>query len=167
MTEREKYLRPTDTIDCDHATIRATASELTEGCLTPREKALRLFRHVRDEIPYSLYMISVFKEDFTASRILAWGKGYCVQKAVLLAALARAAGIPAQIEAGLVYLKGRFFYHAWNTLYVGNWVTADAVTGDMPADVTHIRLVRGEADRQMDLMGVIGRLQLEIVDMKK
>ncbi len=86
---------------------------------------------------------------------------------MLLAALARAAGIPAQIEAGLVYLKGRFFYHAWNALYVGNWVTADAVTGAMPADVTHIRLVRGEADRQMDLMGVIGRLQMEIVDMKK
>ena len=93
--------------------------------------------------------------------------GDCNEHAVLLAALARAAGIPAQIEAGLVYLKGRFFYHAWNTLYVGNWVTADAVTGDMPADVTHIRLVFGEADRQMDLMGVIGRLQLEIVDMKK
>jgi transglutaminase-like putative cysteine protease len=93
----EEYLRPTDTIDCDHATIRAKASELTEGCTSPREKALRLFRYVRDEIPYSLYMISVFKEDFTASRILAWGKGYCVQKAVLLAALARASGIPARL----------------------------------------------------------------------
>jgi hypothetical protein len=37
----------------------------------------------------------------------------------------------------------------------------------MPADVTHIRLVRGEADRQIDLMGVIGQLQLEIVDTSK
>jgi len=136
MTEREKYLRPTDTIDCDHATIRATASELTEGCLTPREKALRLFRHVRDEIPYSLYMISVFKEDFTASRILAWGKGYCVQKAVLLAALARAAGIPARLAfarirnhkapAKIVALTGTNIFprHGYTQLFLeGTWVS--------------------------------------------
>ena len=52
---------------------------------------------VRDDISYNLYMISVFKEDFTASRILSWGKGYCVQKAVLFAALARAVGIPSRL----------------------------------------------------------------------
>ena len=40
--------------------------------------------------------------------------GDCNEHAVLLAALARAAGIPAQVEAGLVYQKGRFYYHAWN-----------------------------------------------------
>jgi hypothetical protein len=37
----------------------------------------------------------------------------------------------------------------------------------MPADVTHIRLVRGGADRQIDLMGVIGKLKLEIVELTK
>ncbi|HPE44329.1 MAG TPA: transglutaminase family protein, partial [Deltaproteobacteria bacterium] len=111
-------------------------SELTEGCLTPREKALRLFRHVRDEIPYSLYMISVFKEDFTASRILAWGKGYCVQKAVLLAALARAAGIPARLAfarirnhkapAKIVALTGTNIFprHGYTQLFLeGTWVS--------------------------------------------
>jgi hypothetical protein len=35
----------------------------------------------------------------------------------------------------------------------------------MPADVTHIRLIRGDADRQLDLMGVIGKLKLEILKM--
>jgi len=49
-------------------------------------------------------------------------------------------------------LRGRFYYHAWNALFLGKWITADAVMGKMPADVTHIRLVRGEADRQIDLM---------------
>lgn len=97
MTELDSYLQPTDTIDCTEETIRAKARELTRGCDSPREKALALFRFVRDDISYNLYMISVFKEDFTASRILAWGKGYCVQKAVLLAALARAEGIPSRL----------------------------------------------------------------------
>lgn len=93
--------------------------------------------------------------------------GDCNEHAVLLAAMARAAGIPAQIEAGLVYQRGRFYYHAWNVLYLGEWITADATLGKMPADVTHIRLVRGGADRQIDLMGVIGKLKIEIVEQKK
>jgi transglutaminase-like putative cysteine protease len=93
--------------------------------------------------------------------------GDCNEHAVLLAAMARAAGIPAQIEAGLVYQRGRFYYHAWNVLYLGEWITADATLGKVPADVTHIRLVRGGADRQVDLMGVIGKLKLEIVELTK
>jgi transglutaminase-like putative cysteine protease len=90
--------------------------------------------------------------------------GDCNEHAVLLAALARAAGIPAQVEAGLVYQKEKFYYHAWNVLYVGAWVTADAVMGQMPADVTHIRFVRGEAEQQIDLIGIIGNVKLKIVD---
>ena len=49
----------------------------------------------------------------------------------------------------------------------GGWVTADAVFGQMPADVTHIRFVRGDADRQLDLVGLIGRLKLEILEMER
>jgi hypothetical protein len=46
-------------------------------------------------------------------------------------------------------------------------VTADAVLGQMPADVTHIRFVRGGADRQVDLLGLIGKLKMEILEMKR
>jgi transglutaminase-like putative cysteine protease len=88
--------------------------------------------------------------------------GDCNEHAALLAAMARAAGIPAQIEAGLVYQRGRFYYHAWNVVHLGKWVTADAVFGQLPADVTHIRLVRGSEDKQIDLLGSIGKLQIHI-----
>lgn len=136
MPDPDQYLRPTDTIDCDHETIRTKALELTEGCGSPREKALRLFAFVRDEIPYNLYMISVFREDFTASHILAWGKGYCVQKAVLLTALARAAGIPARLAfarirnhkapAKIVAFTGTNIFprHGYTQLFLdGTWVS--------------------------------------------
>ena len=93
----EEYLKPTDTLDCDNERIISLARELTAGCATRSESAVKLFYFVRDSIPYSLYMISVYKEDFTASRILEWGKGYCVQKAVLLTALGRAAEIPSRL----------------------------------------------------------------------
>jgi hypothetical protein len=83
---------------------------------------------------------------------------------MLLAALARAAGISARVEAGLVYLKGKFYYHAWNLLYVGRWVTADAVFGQLPADVTHLRFVTGSMQQQLNLAGVIGNLTIDILD---
>ncbi len=44
-------------------------------------------------------------------------KGDCNEHAALMAAFCRSVGIPAGIEAGLVYLKGRFYYHAWNIYY--------------------------------------------------
>jgi transglutaminase-like putative cysteine protease len=88
--------------------------------------------------------------------------GDCNEHAVLLTALARAVGIPADVEAGLVYLKGRFYYHAWNVLYLGTWITADSVMGQLPADVSHIRFVRG-TERQIDLIRIMGKLRIEIV----
>jgi transglutaminase-like putative cysteine protease len=92
--------------------------------------------------------------------------GDCNEHAVLLTALARAAGIPAEVEAGLVYQRGRFYYHAWNVLYLGTWVTADSVMGQLPADVTHIRFVRG-AERQIDLVSLIGKARIEVLKTSK
>jgi transglutaminase-like putative cysteine protease len=138
MMDKEKYLEPTFTIDSDHPKIRETALRVTEGCPDDPSRASRLFYFVRDSIPYSVYMISVFQEDFIASRILDWGKGYCVQKAVLLTALGRAAGIPSR----LVFAKIRnhrvpahvaerfgtvFPRHGYNQFFLGGrWISAAA-----------------------------------------
>jgi len=90
--------------------------------------------------------------------------GDCNEHAVLLAAFCRAAGIPAQVEAGLVFMKGSFYYHAWNVIYLGKWITVDALMNQMPADPTHIRIVRGEPDRQIDLIGVIGKINIKVLE---
>lgn len=91
------YLKPTRAIDSDNKEIIKVARGLTISLKDEREKAIKLFYFVRDEIQYSVYMISTFFEDFIASTILARKKGYCVQKALLLVALARAIGIPAKL----------------------------------------------------------------------
>ncbi|MEI6316022.1 MAG: transglutaminase-like domain-containing protein, partial [Syntrophus sp. (in: bacteria)] len=96
--------------------------------------------------------------------------GDCTEHAVLVAALARAAGIPTLIETGLVYQRGRFYYHAWNAFWLdswGGWVTADAVMNQLPADVTHLRFVRGEVDKQLDLLGVVGKIKLQVIGMSQ
>ncbi|HQO01619.1 MAG TPA: transglutaminase family protein [Spirochaetota bacterium] len=139
MEEMDQYLQPTYYIDCDNEQITHMAGYLTSGCSSMKEKAVRLFYYVRDEIPYNLYMISVFSEDFIASRVLQWGKGYCVQKAVLLAALGRASGIPSRLSFAAIRnhtipeniraLTGDNIFprHGYNEFLIdGTWVSAAA-----------------------------------------
>jgi transglutaminase-like putative cysteine protease len=138
-SEMGHYLRATSTIEAEHENIIETATNVTRGCASDEEKAVGLFYFVRDSIRYNIYMISVFIEDFRASRILGWGKAYCVQKAVLLTALGRAAGIPSR----LVFAKIRnhkipdhvvqmfktniFPRHGYNQFFLnGRWVSAAA-----------------------------------------
>ena len=86
-------------------------------------------------------------------------RGDCNEHAVLLAALARAAGIPARVVAGAVYADDGFYYHAWNELWLGAWVSADAVFDQMPADATHVKLVEGGPERHLALAELVGQLE--------
>ena len=156
--EGKTYLESTPFIQADHPEILSKSKEIVSDHDSLRVKANKLVSWVNQNIQ-KRPVLSVPNALETLQRRL----GDCNEHAVLLAALARAAGIPAQVEAGLVYQEGRFYYHAWNILYLGNWMTADAVMNQCPADVTHIRLVRG-MERQVDLMGVIGRVRLEILN---
>ena len=83
-------------------------------------------------------------------------------KLPLTAKFARAAGIPCRVEAGLAYLNGSFYYHAWNSVYLGKWITVDSVFNQFPADVGHIRLADGE--NTLDLVGVIGKIGLRLAE---
>lgn len=93
------YLEPTYIIDSDHEAVVAKAEEIAAGCMTDSEieKAQKLFLFARDGVPFSRFVKVGTKEDFKASTTLVRKKGYCAQKAVVLAALARAAGIPARV----------------------------------------------------------------------
>ena len=151
------YLESTFFIQSDHPEIQAKAKEIVSTNDPAFVKAKILVTWVNKNIQ-KRPVLSVPN----ALETLHHRVGDCNEHAVLLAALARASGIPAQVEAGLVYQKGRFYYHAWNVLYLGAWITADAVMDQLPADVTHIRFARG-TERQIDLVQMIGRVKLGIL----
>jgi hypothetical protein len=90
--------------------------------------------------------------------------GDCNEHSVLFAALARSVGIPTKIAAGLLYTEGRFFYHAWNEVYLGEWIAVDPLMNQVPADPTHVRLITGELDRQVELVRALGRLSIKVLD---
>jgi len=133
----EKYLKPTPVIDCNAPSLQEKARDLTRGQEDIIEKAKSLFYFVRDEIRYNLYVSKSLPEHFRASNTLSRGEGYCVQKAVLLVALARAAGIPAGL--GFARLRNHLLpektvkwlgtnilpFHGYTELYLnGKWVKA-------------------------------------------
>jgi len=102
----------------------------------------------------------------TALEALTSKKGDCNEHAVLFTALARAAGIPARVAAGVVYLDGAFYYHAWSEVWLGHWVAVDPVFNQFPADATHIKFIQGGPEEHMALLKIIGQVQMEVVEYK-
>ena len=153
------FLRPGPFIQSDDQKIQTLAREIAGSHDAPLEKVRKLVEWVYKNIDKRPVLSLPDALSTLDNRV-----GDCNEHAVLLAALARAAGIPCRVEAGLVYLKGRFYYHAWNIVYLGRWITVDAVYDQVPADVSHIRFVTGSPSQQLDLMGVIGKLQLRIIE---
>jgi transglutaminase-like putative cysteine protease len=135
---KAEYLTPTAIIDSDHETIINLVENLTAGCgEDPVQRAIRVYYYVRDEIRYDPYVPFHLPEHYRASTVLKNRRGYCVSKATLLCALARAAGIPARIGFATVknHLATRqliehlgsdlFVCHGFTDLYLsGKWVKA-------------------------------------------
>ncbi len=151
------YVESSPFIQSDHPEIQALVKEVVSMDDPAPVRAKKLVAWVHEKIQKR----PVFSVP-NALETLRNRMGDCNEHAVLLAALARASGIPAQVESGLVYQRGRFYYHAWNVFYLGTWITADSSMGQFPADVTHIRFVRG-TEKQIDLVRFIGRVRLEIL----
>ena len=84
-------------VDAEHPDVVAFAARATAGARSDREKAVALFYAVRDGIRYDPYAISADPETYRASAVLRAGAAYCIPKAVLLCAAARAAGLTARL----------------------------------------------------------------------
>lgn len=91
-------------------------------------------------------------------------RGDCNELSALLAGLLRSIGIPAYVNVGVVYLEGRFFYHAWVSVYVkGRWIDTDPALNQLVADPTHIKLMRG-FENQFEIARSVGKLDIEILE---
>lgn len=153
------YVRPGPFVESDDPEIVARAREIVAGERDPAARAGRLVGWVHTHLTQEPSLTVPSARDVLRAR-----RGDCNEHAVLLAALARAAGIPARVVAGAVYAGDGFYYHAWNELWLGGWVSADAVFDQLPVDATHVKLVDGGSERQLELAGVLGRLAFATVE---
>ncbi|MFQ5667434.1 MAG: transglutaminase family protein [Candidatus Binatia bacterium] len=151
-------LAATPFLQVRHPRIQALVREVMGGSRDALQVAMRLddwvYGHLR-KVP----TISIPN----ALQVLDMGEGDCNEHAVLYATLARAAGIPTRIVAGTVYVDGSFSYHAWCKVWLGRWVSVDPALHQFPADATHITFVIGGPEQHVAMLGIIGRLGVEVV----
>ena len=152
------FLQPTVFLQADHPRIRAVAKQVLGGETDAQRAVLKLKGWVYNEVAKAP-TVSIP----SALEVLESRRGDCNEHTVLFNALARAAGIPAKTVVGVVYLKGAFYYHAWSEVWLGDWVSVDSVLNQFPADVSHVRFLEGEIDRQIDLLQLIGNLKIEVL----
>lgn len=130
-------LAPGDFIDSGADSVRDFARQAGAGAKGARDKAIRLYRAVRDGIVYDPYVDFGDPGFYRASSVLARGRTFCIGKAALLAAVARASGIPARIGFADVknHMTSRrlyetmktdtFIWHSYAELHLdGRWVKA-------------------------------------------
>jgi len=91
------FIASTPTIEADHPEVKRFASLHAREHASEIERAVRLFYAVRDSVRYDPYRIDLTTDEMKASTTLSTGRGWCVSKAILLAACCRALGISARL----------------------------------------------------------------------
>jgi transglutaminase-like putative cysteine protease len=132
----KEYLAPGCYVDSAHPKVVSFSREHSSG-KDGRERAVSLYYAVRDGVPYNPFLDFSDPRVFQASAVLEANQGFCIGKAALLAACARAAGIPARV--GFADVKNHltsprlaetmgtdlFVYHGYTELHLeGRWVKA-------------------------------------------
>jgi len=133
----EDYRRPGRYVDSAHPAIAALASELASGQPDDRAKAVAIYYAVRDRIRYDPYATAMRPEAYVASNVLSAGHGFCINKAGLMAAVLRAAGIAARLGYADVrnHMTTRklserlgtdvFYFHGYVDVWLdGRWIKA-------------------------------------------
>jgi hypothetical protein len=153
------FLAPSLWIDSDDPAIRQQALLIVGDESDP----LRAARLIGDWV-YRTLEKTPTPDIPVATKVLKEQRGDCNEHTSLFIALARAAGIPADMSAGLVYLDDAFYYHAWPRVFAGTWIHMDPTFGQDIADAARIELVTGDFASQAQIALAIGRIGIEIID---
>lgn len=93
----DKFLSPTETFDSDHPSVLQFAQKHTNRKQTDREKAISLYKEIRDGFLYNPFDIHFDFNKVKSSSLLSRNYGHCVDKAGLMVSACRSLGVPARI----------------------------------------------------------------------
>ena len=173
------YLKSTEFITAKSPSVDAYCREACQDCTTKMETALTLYYKVRDGIRYNPYSLCRERRAMGADETLARGYGYCVTKAVLLAACLRNRGIPARLGFADVrnhLATGRliemmqtnlFIWHGFTEVYLeGKWVKATPAFNLSLCEAFGVKPLEfnGREDSVFHPYDIQGRQHMEYVD---
>ena len=152
------FLDPEPLLEVENSEIVALAQRLRGTETNPRIVAERINRWVYDSLEKKI-TVGVP----SALGALRARRGDCQEHTQLFVALGRAAGIPSRVAAGLAFLDGKFYYHAWPEIWLERWVAIDPTFGQFPADASHLRFTIGGLGKQAELLRLMGALQIDVL----
>lgn len=164
-TPAAEEIQPSPLVQSEDLRIKRQAEKIAASENDPLKKAEKL----------CLWVFENVKKDFAVSipsalEVLRVRKGDCNEHTTLFVALARALGVPSRICVGLVYKEGYFYYHAWPEVWVGEdlengyWLPMDPTFGQTITDATHLKLLEGDLEKQVEIARVVGKLEVEVLD---
>jgi hypothetical protein len=154
-----EYRVPAPLIPSTDQRVQAQARQIVGSTRNPTRAVGSLVDWVHAEIDPRESTNSLDAVDVLASR-----RGDSSEHTTLFVAMARAVDIPARPVSGLVYVDGRFYYHAWAEVHMREWVPVDPTFGQWPADAARVRLLVGGLARQLELMRVVGNLSFNVLE---
>jgi transglutaminase-like putative cysteine protease len=152
------YLDPEPLLEVENPEIVAFAARLRGRETNPRVVAERINKWLYDSLEKKITVGVPSALGTLRSR-----RGDCNEHAQLFVALGRASGIPSRVAAGLAFLDGKFYYHAWPEIWLERWVAIDPTFGQFPADASHLRFTIGGLGKQAELLRLMGALQIDVL----
>ena len=155
------YLRPSQLIQSNDPDIIQQARTITSTATDTKKAVELIVLWMNKNIDKKLLISIPNAKDVLHSR-----EGDCNEHATLFAAFARALGIPTKICIGIVYVNDGFFYHAWNEVWIGEWIPIDSTFEQTRVDATHIKLLEGDLDQANQIVQYLGKIKIEVVEAK-
>lgn len=165
------YLRPNAMITSRDAEVRELTRKAIGNANDPWAKAVRIEKWVYQNLQNKNFEIG-FAPASEVARHLA---GDCTEHGVLVAAMCRAANIPARVVVGLVYADnlGGFGFHLWNEVYVNRrWVAIDSSFDEDTVDAVHIKLADASLDGVspfeafLPIVRVLGKMKIDPIEIR-
>jgi hypothetical protein len=162
--EIAEALEETNSYCISHPRVKALAEQAVGAATTPEDKVKAIVLFVNGYIRPTLSTTMPTIHDLMDKK-----KGDCKSYALMVANLARAAGVPAREVSGLVYTgddQKAFGGHAWNEVVVnGVWVPVDATLRESEVDATHVSFGT-EQKAAKNLLNTLGKLSFKVVEVK-
>lgn len=159
---RNRYLEPTGQILSNNPEIIRKKEEIIGSEKDPIKIVEKLVRWVAANIK------ETDSDSQPPTDVLKNLSGNCQSHTRLYLSFARAAGIPAKYVSGIIYVPGKgFLYHSWAESHVGYWLAVDPTLGEIPADLTHIKLVEGDSPEDaLPLAALVGKVTAKVLEQR-
>ena len=153
------FLKPAPFLEFEDAAIKETAAKVRGE----ERNSYKVAQAIRKWVHASMKPDHTMGVPRSCTDVLKKPRGVCRDYATLFAGLARAAGIPTRMAAGITYAQGKFFYHAWVECWVGKWVPFDATLDQDFVDATHVKFSQGDVTDMYNVAAIVGRIKLSEV----